>query len=127
MFAENEELPAFEILVYYFQHAWIAGIASFILYRKGRYSPFQYSRQPLPYFGFILFVIYMRYFLTPLGALTWANLNHTLCGIENDPWREYFGMHKYFFFWADFYLAFTSHLFNYLVAFLGYMFLYLSK
>jgi len=50
----------------------------------------------------------MRYFLTPLSAISWANLNHTLCGIDNDPWRVLFGMHKYFYFWAEGYLGLTS-------------------
>jgi hypothetical protein len=63
-------------------------------------------------FGFAIFSMYMRYILTPISALTWANLNHTLCGIDNDPWRVLFGMHKYFYFWADGYLSLTSHALN---------------
>ena len=50
----------------------------------------------------------MRYILTPMSAMTWANLNHTLCGIDNDPWRATFGMREYFYYWADYYLLFTS-------------------
>lgn len=61
-----------------------------------------------------MFAVYMRYVLTPLSAMTWANLNHTLCGIDNDPWRAFFGMHKYFYFWGDAYLGFSSMVFNYL-------------
>ena len=51
--------------------------------------------------------------------MTWANLNHTLCGIDNDPWRVAFGMHKYFYFWANVYLGLTSPFFQ-LHEFLGW-------
>lgn len=51
--------------------------------------------------------------------MTWANLNHTLCGIETDPWRVAFGMHKYFYFWADFYLILASHTSFYMNYFIG--------
>lgn len=67
-----------------------------------------------PLFGFVLFSVYMRYFLTPISTMTWANLNHTLCGIDNDPWRVYFGMNKYYYFWAELYLGFTSTVFTYI-------------
>ena len=50
----------------------------------------------------------MRYVLTPTSALTWANLNHTLCGLDNDPWRDHFDMGKWHFLWADFYLLMAS-------------------
>ena len=84
-------------------------IAPLVLFSCGRYDAVESLKYPQIIFGFVLFVIYMRYFLTPLSAMTWANLNHTLCGVDNDPWRVTFGMHKYFYFWADFYLGLTSH------------------
>jgi hypothetical protein len=68
------------------------------------------------------FTLYMRYFLTPISALTWANLNHTLCAVDNDPWRAYFGMHKYFYFWSELYLALTSVVTYNFVALLAFMF-----
>jgi hypothetical protein len=64
----------------------------------------------------------MRYFLTPVSALTWSNLNHTLCAIDNDPWRAYFGMGKYYIYWADFYLALTSVVTQYFISILGMLF-----
>jgi hypothetical protein len=54
------------------------------------------------------FTLYMRYVLTPMSAISWANLNHSLCSVDNDPWRAYFGMLKYYYFWAEFYLGLTS-------------------
>ena len=104
-------MPESELVVYYFQHYMIFIIAPVILYCSGRYNAKDSFKFPQIMFGFVCFSIYMRYFLTPLSALTWANLNHTLCGVDNDPWRVTFGMHKYFYFWADAYLNFTSHVF----------------
>ena len=68
------------------------------------------------------FSLYMRYFLTPISAMTWANLNHTLCAVDNDPWRAYFGMHKFFYFWSEFYLCLTSVVTQYFVSLLAFMF-----
>ena len=94
-------------------------MASLVLFYAGRYSARDLTAWPLPPLGFIFFTIYMRYFLTPMSAMTWANLNHTLCGIDNDPWRVTFGMHKYFYFWAEFYLMLASVTISYMNAFLG--------
>jgi hypothetical protein len=88
----------------------------------GRYSATDQLRWPLPYFGFLGFTIYMRYFLTPLSAMTWANLNHTLCSVENDPWKAYFDMGIYYWIWSDFYLALTSVVSQYFLAALGIIF-----
>eukprot|EP00347_Sterkiella_histriomuscorum_P003746 403363105 len=108
VFAENDELSVLELVMYYVQHVFAALMAPMVLFCAGRYKAGDYIVYPLPIFGFVLFSIYMRYFLTPISAMTWANLNHTLCGIDNDPWRVTFGMHKYFFFWADGYLQLAS-------------------
>ena len=67
-----------------------------------------YMKFPLPWFGFILFVVYMRYVLTPLSMLTWANLNHSLCGVGNDPFYAFLDLGESYYFWADLYLLFTS-------------------
>jgi hypothetical protein len=68
------------------------------------------------------FSLYLRYILTPISAMTWANLNHTLCAVDNDPWRAYFGMHKFFYFWSEFYLGLTSVVTQYFVSLLAFMF-----
>lgn len=108
--------------MYYVQHYLAWCIAPFIIFCSKRYSPREYFRFPLPWFGFTMFSVYLRYFLTPLSAMSWANLNHTLCGIDNDPWRVYFGMHKYFYFWAEVYLGLTSLVFNTINSFIARMF-----
>lgn len=59
---------------------------------------------PLPVTGFHIFSCYLRYFLTPLSYLTWANLMHTLCGVANDPFFANFNLGYTYYFWADFYL-----------------------
>ncbi len=69
--------------------------------------------------GWLVFSLYMRFVLTPLSHLTWANLNHTLCSVENDPWKTTFNMGIYYYFWAEFYLflpSFTMHYFTLWVA-----------
>eukprot|EP00347_Sterkiella_histriomuscorum_P008871 403343426 len=108
VFGEIDELSELELLVYYIQHVFAALMAPLVIFWAGRYKADDYIIYPLPIFGFVLFTIYMRYFLTPISAMTWANLNHTLCGIDNDPWRVTFGMHKYFYLWADGYLQLAS-------------------
>lgn len=108
MFAENEELTPFEHILYYVQHVFAAVLAPLVIFCAGRYRASDSLTFPLPLLGFVIFTLYMRFFLTPMSSLTWANLNHTLCGIDNDPWRVVFGMHKYFYFWAEGYLCLTS-------------------
>lgn len=62
----------------------------------------------MPLFGYALFAIYMRWFLTPVSAMSWANLNHTLCGCDNDPFYVILGSNKYFYLFADGYLGLIS-------------------
>ena len=64
----------------------------------------------------------MRYFLTPVSAMTWANLNHTLCSVDNDPWKAYYGMGKWFYLWSDFYLGLTSVVSQYFIGIFGILF-----
>jgi len=78
-------------------------------------------RWPIPIFGFMAFTLHLRYVLTPTSAMTWANLNHSLCTVDNDPWREYFMMHNYFYYWAEVYLGFTSVVTQYFIGLLGFV------
>lgn len=94
--------------MYYVQHVFASFLAPFLLFMGGRYSASDQLRGPLPYFGFLCFSVYMRCFLTPLSAMSWANLNHTLCAGDNDPWKAYFYMEKWYYLWSDIYLAWTS-------------------
>jgi hypothetical protein len=52
-----------------------------------------------------MFMVYVRYFLIPISAVTWANLIKTLCASEKDVW-SYHG--KYYVFWGEIYLGMTS-------------------
>ena len=86
IFAENEEMyTMFELSVYYVQHFFTSFLGPVILSLSGRFDPLTYASFPLPVCGFHLFCLYMRLFLTPLAHISWANLNHTLCGVDNDP------------------------------------------
>lgn len=121
VWAENGELSPLEHYMYYIQHIFAAFMAPFVLYLGGRYSASDQLRWPLPLFGYLGFTLYMRFFLTPVSGITWANLNHTLCGVDNDPWRKYFQMGKYYYLWAECYLGLTSVVTQYFIGILGIM------
>ena len=111
VFAENDELLlAIEIYSYWIQHIIVAIIAPFTCILWGRYAHNDYLKPHIIICGFQFFTLYMRLFLTPLSAYTFANLNHTLWGIDNDPFRAYFKLGKYYYFWSEFYLWFGSWL-----------------
>ena len=110
MFAENEEFSKFELVVYYVEHAFTSFLGTLILSISGRFDPLEYVKFPLPVCGFHLFCMYMRYFLSPLAMIFWANLNHTLCGVDNDPWYVYFEMGKWYLLFSDFYLLGSCYL-----------------
>lgn len=107
IFNENEGFTNFEHLIYYSEHAFASFLGPVVLSLAGRYNMTSYMKYPLPWFGFILFVLYMRWILMPLSAITWANLNHTLCGLPNDPFFALLDLGKTFYFFSDFYLLFS--------------------
>ena len=121
VWAENGELSYIEHVCYYIQHYFAAFLAPLVIYFGGRFSISDHLRWPVPLYGFVGFTIYMRYVLTPMAAITWANLNHSLCSVDNDPWKAYFGMHKYYYMWAEFYLALTSVVTQYFVSILAFV------
>jgi hypothetical protein len=63
----------------------------------------------------------MRFVLTPIAEITWANLNHTLCSLPNDPFDSFFGMGKWYFLWAEIYLGLSSILMNTVNTIAGYI------
>ena len=70
--------------------------------------------------GFVMFSLYMRLFLTPISLLTWANLNHSLCGSDTDPFWLHFGLGKWYYILAEFYLgaaAIALGLINYAICY----------
>lgn len=110
IFAENDELETqLEIVSYWLQHVMAAFGAPLVCLLSGRFSHSVYTNPIYLLVGYQMFSSYMRFFLTPISALTWANLNHTLCGIDNDPWRRHFQLGKYYFFWAEFYLLLGAY------------------
>jgi hypothetical protein len=56
-----------------------------------------------------MFNLYMRFVLTPLSVVFWANLNHTLCGVENDPWYTKLNLGKWYLLCAEGYLMFSCY------------------
>lgn len=107
IFNENEELSQAENVLYYVEHALASALGPLILNLSGRYDFASRAFPPYPFFGFGFFSVYMRYILMPLSALTWANLNHTLCGLDNDPFYKAFDLGKWYYGWSEFYLLFS--------------------
>jgi len=71
--------------------------------------------------GWNVFSVYNRFILTPISHLTWANINHTLCSVENDVFKTTFNLGEYYYFWAEFYLFLPSFIFYYLTVNLSYL------
>lgn len=116
MFNENYELVPVEVVLYYVEHAFASALGPLILDLSGRYDFASRAIPPYPFFGFCFFAIYMRYFLMPVSYLTWANLNHTLCGVDNDPFYKAFNLGESYYIWAEFYLlgsCFVGYFFNF--------------
>ena len=109
IFAENEELSLLELTVYYVQHCFTSFLGPLVFSLSGRFDPLSYSAFPLPVCGFHLFCLYMRLFLCPLALMSWANLNHTLCGVDNDPFYANLPMGQWYYLWADLYLLFSCY------------------
>jgi hypothetical protein len=107
IFSENEELGMLEIVVYYIEHAFASFLGAVVLTYAGRYDIRKYLSFTNIIGGFLYFTTYMRWLLMPLSAYTWANLNHTLCGVDNDPFFKHFNLGWTYYFWADFYLLFS--------------------
>ena len=117
IFNENYELSPSELVLYYVEHAYTSALGPLILNLSGRYDFASRAFPPYPFFGFGFFSFYMRYFLMPLSALTWANLNHTLCGLDNDPFYKAFDLGKSYYGWSELYLlgsCFVGYLLNYI-------------
>lgn len=109
IFSENEELHAFEIFIYYVEHAYTSFLGPLVLSLSGRFDPLDYFGLALPICGFHLFCVYMRWILTPLSLIFWANLNHNLCGVDNDPFFANFFPDYTYYAWADLYLLFSCY------------------
>ena len=107
-----------ELIIYYIEHLFTSFMGPVFLCLSGRFNPLTYVNWPLPVCGFHIFCAYMRYVLTPLSRLTWANLNHTLCGVGNDPFYSGFDLGHTYYFWADFYLlggCYVTLIVNYMI------------
>lgn len=107
IFNENEGFTPFETVIYHSEHAFASWLGPLLLTVAGRYDYRSYFKYPLPWFGFIIFTLYERYVLTPISIATWANLNHALCGIDNDPFYKIFDLGEWYYLWADAYLLFS--------------------
>ena len=55
-----------------------------------------------------MFAFYMRLCLTPIALLTWANLNHALCGTDSDPVWHLLELGKWYYLACEVYLGFAT-------------------
>jgi hypothetical protein len=110
-FNENDGLPFHEIVMYYVQHVLASFGGPLILLMCGRYNLFDWMHPIYINGGFIYFTIYMRFVLCPVSLYTWANLNHTLCNDDLDPFFTYFKMDQNYYYWAELYLLFYCYAF----------------
>ena len=105
--SENPEgISSFELFIYYFEHVWASFLGPVVMSVGGRYNLLSYVKFPLPWFGFMFFAFYMRYILMGFSRLTWANLNHTLCGTSSDLFYSHFELGESYFLYGDIYLIF---------------------
>ena len=87
---------------------------------SGRFDCLAYRRAGHYLTGFIMFSFYMRLFLMPISVMTWANLNHALCGTDSDPIWRIFGLGKWYYLVAEGYLgaaAFAAMIGNYAICY----------
>lgn len=76
-----------------------------VLSLSGRFDCLAYLDKAYYITGYMLFSMYMRLFLTPISLMTWANLNHTLCGTDSDPVWRLFELGKWYYPLAEVYLG----------------------
>ena len=110
-----EDTSSYELFFYYFEHVWVAFFGPIVMSVGGRYNMLSYLKFPLPWFGFMTFNIYMRYILMGFSRLTWANLNHTLCGLKSDIFYTHFELGESYFLYGDIYvflLCMSGYLIN---------------
>ena len=84
VFPENDGLGRTEVTVYYVEHLMGASIGTLVLSACGRFDILSYASGAHMLLGHMYFIFYMRFVLTPVSMLTWANLNHNLCAAETD-------------------------------------------
>jgi hypothetical protein len=118
LFSENDGLPYIYDINYMFHHAIVGVIGPLMLALCGRYDIRNYMSFPLPWMGAVLFSMYERWVLMPASLLTWANLNHGLCGHHSDPLYEHFNMGKWYWLIAEVYLLLASLIIGYGVNYL---------
>ena len=104
LFPENEGLPTGEVILYNMEHMLASWLGIFILAWKGRFDIMEYAEVATIQVGFPIFHVYMRWILTPIAVLTWANLNHSLCGTDTDPAYYHLGLGKWYYLWGEIYL-----------------------
>ena len=93
-------------------HHYLASFLGCVIFSiSGRFDIMEYMNPSYAIMGFINFVLYMRWFLTPVAYYTWGNLNHSLCGTDSDPLWYNFELGRWYYMWAELYLGIAAFLF----------------
>ena len=93
------------MITYHVEHQINSYVGPVILCLSRRFDMLEYMDWRYPMLGYTVFVIYMRWFLSPMALYTWANLNHTLCGTSSDPFYVIFDTGKCYWPLAELYLG----------------------
>ena len=104
-FPELEGYSQADITTYYIQHIIASFFGTLVFSLCGRFDCLSYKKAMYYVTGYIMFTTYMREFLMPISLLTWANLNHTLCGTDSDPVWRIFDLGKWYYLLAECYLG----------------------
>ena len=119
IFTEFDGYTANEILAYNVEHYLVSFLGVVVLSLSGRFDILSYRRWENFFFGWLMFTLYMRLFLTPIALSVWANLNHTLCGTNTDPIWLIFDLGKWYYLAGEFSLGLAAAIFmliNYTIA-----------
>ena len=105
LFTELEGYSDLDVLIYYVQHIICAFAGTIVFSLSRRFDILAYWSWPHFMYGLIMFSYYMRPVLTPVALLTWANLNHALCGTDSDPFWLHLNLGKWYYALGEFYLS----------------------
>lgn len=89
----------------------------------GRFDMLAYRKISYYALGYVMFTVYMRHFLTPIALMSWANLNHTLCGTDTDPVWLLLDLGKWYYPLAEIYLGLAA----FALCFVNYGIVYFIK
>lgn len=105
IFRENEGMSQFYCLMYDIQHVFLAFGGAIVFSLSGKYDLRKWYTPKVILMGAACFSAYNRLVLMPISLMTWANLNHSLCGLHSDPAYELLNLGKWYWLVSEIYLT----------------------